>query len=61
MNLPTQLGMICDAVCIKYNDLISDAKDATDTDDVYIPDPYMPCPEKEVKLLSDKIVDKAAG
>ena len=61
MNLPTQLGMICDAVCIKYNDLISDAKDATDTDDVSIPDPYMPCPEKEVKLLCDKIVDKAAG
>ena len=61
MNLPTQLGMICDAVCIKYNDLISDAKDATDADDVSIPDPYMPCPEKEVKLLSDKIVDKAAS
>ena len=61
MNLPTQLGMICDAVCIKYNDLISDAKDATDTDDVSIPIPRMPCPEKEVKLLSDKIVDTAAS
>ena len=61
MNLPTQLGMICDAVCIKYNDLISDAKDATDTDDVSFPVPCMPCPEKEVKLLSDKIVDTAAS
>lgn len=61
MNFPTQLGMIFDAVCIKYNSLIADAKDATGIDDIEINVPNMPCPAKAASLAADNIANAVAS